>query len=83
MSKDTVRLSVDCSEEERRRLKIFCTLSGYTISQWVMAAVREKMRNEAKHLPNKKTSQALTESEQGKGVRRYDDIEELFEDLGI
>ena len=83
MSKNKVRLSVDCSPEERQKLKVLSTLSGSTMSEWIMDAVRLRMDKEIKKLPNKKTQNALLESKQGEGVKRHNSLEELFEDLGI
>ena len=83
MSKDTVRLSVDCSLEERQKIKVISTLSGETMSSWIMDAVRERIKKEAKRLPNEKTRKALLESQKGKGVKRHGSIEELFDYLEI
>lgn len=83
MPKEKVRLSIDCSPEDRQRVKIMCALSEQSISEWVMDAVRERMEKETKRLPNRKTQKALVESQKGIGVERHNSIEELFEDLGI
>ena len=83
MSKGKVRLSVDCSPELRQRLKVLCTISGETMSDWVMEAVRLRMKEESSKTPNKMTQEALQDSRRGKGVERHGSIEELFEDLGI
>jgi hypothetical protein len=78
-----VRLSVDCSQEERQQVKLLCTLHNKTISEWVMECVREKIQSESANLPNKKTVQALRESDRGEGVVTYDSVEELFSSLGL
>lgn len=83
MSKNKVRLSVDCSAEERQKLKVLSTLSGSTMSEWIMDAVRLRMDKEIKKLPNKKTQKALLESKKGKGVKCHNSLEELFEGLSI
>lgn len=83
MSKETVRLSIDCSREERKKLKILSSMADCTMSDWVMSAVRQRIAKEIKKLPNKKTRDALIDSQQGKGVKKHNNIEELFEDLGI
>ena len=83
MSRDKVRLSVDCSPEDRQKLKILCALKEESISKWVMDAVKQRMDREVEKLPNMKTQEALKESRKGKGVERHGTVEELFEDLGI
>lgn len=83
MRKNIARLSVDCTPLERQKIKVLSSLSGETMTEWVMDAVREKMKKESSRLPNEKTTKALLDSQEGKGVKDYGNIEELFEDLGI
>ena len=83
MPTDKVRLSVDCSPEERRQIKIFCAMEDHTVSEWIMGCVRERMLRMRGHLPNAETRQALRGSEKGEGVQFYQSTDELFDDLGI
>jgi hypothetical protein len=81
--KDKVRLSIDCSAEERRMIKALSALNDQTINDWVMALVREKLKRVKGHEPNEETVLALKESESGEGVSTYKSIDELFNDLEI
>ena len=78
-----VRLSIDCSPEDRQRIKLLCTLDHKTISEFVMECVHERLHQEKRNLPNRKTAKALRESERGEGVETYDSIEALFSKLDL
>jgi hypothetical protein len=77
----TARLSVDCSIDERKTIKALSAMNDESMSRWVMEAVRERMRKEAKNLPNNKTIKALLDSQKGKGVRKHGSVEEVFKGL--
>ena len=83
MSTDKVRLSIDCFPEERQKIKVLSALGDLTISEWVMECVREKFKKRSAHTPNKATKKSLKESEEGKGVKTYGSVEELFSELEL
>lgn len=52
---------------------------GTTIKGLVLMSVDEFMHRK----PNKVTIKAIRQSETGKGLKKFDNLDELFEDLGI
>lgn len=78
-----VRLSVDCGPRERQQIKIMAALHQETITEYVMQSVRARLAKEHIHRPNKETEKALRESRQGEGVKAYENMDELFDDLGF
>ena len=79
----TVRLSIDCLPEERQIIKILCLFTDQTITDYVMTCVRKEIKKEKENIPTILIIKALKDSSQGKGVKSYDNIDEMFEDLGI
>lgn len=43
MSEGKVRLSVDCSAEERKRIKMLATFEDKTISEYLLSLARSRM----------------------------------------
>ncbi|GAB5412232.1 MAG: hypothetical protein ChlgKO_13460 [Chlamydiales bacterium] len=83
MSKDKVRLSVDCTPEERMYIKMLATRSNETISEYLLSFVRKKMPGCFRaHEPNDETVRALRESPEEEG-EVYDSVESFWESMGI
>lgn len=80
-SSQKVRLSIDCGPRERQQIKVLAALHQETITEYVMKSVKERIAREHIHHPNKETAKALQESRKGEGVKTYDNMDELFEDL--
>jgi len=80
-----VRLSVDCTEQERRYIKMLAAKKGKSISEYLLSFARKEMPKKAKHtprVPNKRTKKALKEAEEESG-ETYDTIDEFWEAMGI
>ncbi|SCA64082.1 hypothetical protein SCG7086_BX_00040 [Chlamydiales bacterium SCGC AG-110-P3] len=80
---EKVRISVDCTPEERKQIKLMATICDKTISEWVMQSVRSRLKRTKEHIPNAESSLALKESASGEGVQSYSCLEDLFDDLEI
>jgi len=77
-----VRLSVDCTEEERMYIKILATKSHMTISEYLLTFARKEMpKCTRSHEPNEETQMALKESEEEGEV--FDTVEELWDAMGM
>lgn len=83
MNKNKVRLSVDCTPEERMYIKMLATRSNTTISEYLLSFVRKKMPECFRgHEPNEQTIRALRESSEEEG-EVYDTVESFWESMGI
>jgi antitoxin component of RelBE/YafQ-DinJ toxin-antitoxin module len=79
MSTKTARLTIDLSKAEHKRLKTAASLMGTTMKDLVLISVDEFLHRK----PNKVTLKAMKQSESGKGLKKFNNLDELFEDLGI
>ena len=75
---DKVRLTVECSVDERTYIKMLAAKKHMTISELLLASVRERIPHE----PNAETLEALKESREGK-LKSYKTVDEFWEDMGI
>lgn len=75
----TTRLTVDLSKVEHRRIKMAASMMGISMKEVVLISFAEFMQRK----PNKATAKALKQSEAGKGLKEFDSLADLFEDLGI
>ncbi len=83
MSTDKVRLSVDCTPEERMYIKMLATRSHETISEYLLSFVRKEMpRCFRAHEPNKETERALKESREEEG-EVFDTVDSFWKSMGI
>ena len=83
MEKKSGRINLSCTREEQKRIKVFATLNDMSISDFVMDCVRERLSAEKSSIPNEETRRALEESARGEGVKSYEKLEDLFDDLEI
>ena len=73
-----VRLTVECSFNERTYIKMLAAKKHMTISELLLTSVRESIPHE----PNAETVEALTESRESK-LKSYKTLEEFWEAMGI
>lgn len=79
MSHRTARLTIDIPASEHKRLKTVASLMEISMKQFVLMCVDDFMQKKL----NKVTEKALKQSKLGKNVKRFGNLDELFEDLGI
>lgn len=75
----THKLTIELSASEHKRIKTAASMMGTTIKNVVLMAFEGLMQRKF----NKVTEKALKLSEQRKGLKKFNSLEELFEDLGI
>jgi antitoxin component of RelBE/YafQ-DinJ toxin-antitoxin module len=78
MSAKTARLTIDLPKAEHRRLKMAASMMGTTMKDLVLMSVDEFMQRK----PNKVTLKAMKQSEMGRGIKKFNNLDEMFEDLG-
>lgn len=75
----THKLTIDISASEHKRIKMAASVMGTTIKSMILMAFEELMQKKF----NKVTEKTLKRSEQGKGLKKFNSLDDLFEDLGI
>lgn len=73
-----VRLTVECSFDERTYIKMLAAKKHVTISELLLAPVRKVLPAE----PNAETVEALKES-RGKKLVSYDTVDDFWSAMGI
>lgn len=80
------RLTIDCSLEQKRKIKMLAASKSMTITDFMLGLVEDKFTwcpIDLKHIPNAETIASIEASEKGEGVKKFKSIDHLFEDLGI
>lgn len=89
-----VRLSVDCTEEERMYIKMIATKKHMTISEYLLTFARKEMPQTLKsqcgghhckqsHEPNEETAKVLKETDRGENLTEYETLEDFWSSLGF
>lgn len=79
---DKVRLTVECSFDERMYIKMLAAKKHMTISEFLLSSVRQMIPPSAGHEPNSETIEALKESREGK-LKSYKTLDEFWDAMGI
>jgi hypothetical protein len=77
-----VRLTVECSEEERMYIKMLATKKHMTISEFILSQVKKIMPDLGSHKPNDETVASLRESREEK-LESYKTVEDFWKAMGI
>jgi hypothetical protein len=79
MSTKTARLTIGLTKAEHKRLKMAASMMGTSMKDLVLISVDGFLHRK----PNKVTLKAMKQSESGKGLKKFSNMNEFFEDLGI
>ena len=79
---EKVRLTVECSSDERMYIKMLATKKHMTISELLLTAVRKLIPCSRKHEPNAETIEALKESREDK-LESYKTLEDFWKGMGV
>lgn len=77
-----VRLTVECSFDERKYIKMLAAKKHVTISELLLALLRDILPSEDTHEPNAETIEALKESREKKLVS-YETMDDFWKAMGI
>ena len=80
--RDKVRLTVECSLDERTYIKMLAAKKRMTISELLLTSVREELPCIRGHEPNLETLDALKESREGT-LKSYKTLGEFWKAMGI
>lgn len=80
---DKVRLTVECSFDERTYIKMLAAKKNMTISEFLLSSVRKVLpRSRSHHEPNPETTKALQESRKGR-LKSYKTLDEFWKAMDI
>lgn len=78
-----VRLSVDCTAEERMYIKMLAARKQMTISEYLLSLASKEMPKCAhSHKPNETTKKALTKSKEEEG-ETFETLDDFWEAMGM
>jgi hypothetical protein len=79
MSHKMSRLTIDLPASEHKRLKTAASMMNVSMKRFVLMSVSDFMEKR----PNEVTEKTLKQSREGKNLKKFDTLSDLFEDLGI
>lgn len=80
------RLTIDCSAAQKKKIKMLAAAKEMSITDFMLQLVEEKYTwcpLGLGHILNEETIASMEASEIGEGVKRFNSIDELFEELGL
>ena len=78
---ETARLSMEIPVKLKKQLKTIAAINDTTITQLVLSCLGEYLFS--KNIPNKETLKAFEETDKGKGLIACEDVDDLFNKLGL
>ncbi len=79
--RDRVRVVIECSPDERARIKMLAASKHLSISEYVLSIAKEEVAAKSK-MPNKETLSAMKELDEG-GGHPFDSMEDFWKQMGI
>lgn len=82
--KKTVRLSIDCSAEERKMIKMLATMEDKSMGDFMLSLAHarfEQCQYGYSHIPNDETIASIEESEKGMNITTFRAAEDMFKYL--
>ncbi|MBX3719607.1 MAG: hypothetical protein KF898_08165 [Parachlamydiales bacterium] len=74
-----VRLAIECTPLERRRMKMLAASQDKTLNEFVLESVRMRFQSCKKgHFPNIETFKAMKDTEKRNGIIEFDSYEDFF-----
>jgi len=89
VSPEKERLVLSCTKEEKRYIKVLAAKNNMTMSEYLLSFARKEMPKscsqhcERSHVPNKETAKVLKETDEGKNLVEYDNIDDFWDALGF
>ena len=77
-----VRLTVECSFDERTYIKMLAAKKHVTISELLLAPLRSILPSDEARVPNAETIEALKESREKK-LESYKSVDDFWKAMGI
>ena len=81
MRQHKVRLSVDCTENERMYIKMLAAKEKKTISEYLLSLTYKYMPKQ--RIPNKETQKVMSETEEEKNLESHDSLDDFWKAMGM
>ena len=78
---DLSRLTIDIPKKTHKRLKIMAALQGKSMREYVSELITNEIYS--KKIPNRETLKAIADVQNGQGLVKAKDAEDLFEKLDL
>jgi hypothetical protein len=78
--KTKTRVTVDFPVEEHKRLKAMAAILGISMQEYIITCVEENLYSE--NVPNAETLNVFMETDEGKNLKKYKNIDELIKKFG-
>jgi len=75
------RMTIDIPEEDHKRLKALAAILGKSMRKIIIEWIHENLYSA--NTPNAKTLDAIRQAEHGENLVEADNIEDLFQKIGI
>jgi hypothetical protein len=76
--REKVKLTVECTSDERAYIKMLAAKAHMTISEFVLNYIRRDLPS----IPNKETLEAMREIDEGRGIH-CESLDDFWEQMGI
>ncbi len=76
-----VRVVIECSLDERARIKMLAARNHMTISEYFLSKANDEIAHKSKK-PNKETLAAMKELDEGRGIE-YASMDDFWADMGV
>ena len=80
------RLTIDCSLDQKRKIKILAASKDMSITDFMLSLVEERYTLcplGLDHTPNAETIASIEASEKGEGLHIFSSADEMFKSLGL
>ena len=81
MSINTTRLTFDMPVSEHKRLKALAALRGVSLKKLVLSCIHETLYSSLSL--NEETVKSLKETDEGKGLTKHKDVDDMLKNFGI
>ena len=75
----STRYTMDLSKKEHKRIRATASLLGLSMKDFFLLSVEEFTHKKL----SKTTEKTLRDTDLGKGLHKFDTLQEMFDDLGI
>jgi hypothetical protein len=79
---EKVRVTVECSPEERTYIKMLAAKNHMTISEYLLSFARHEMPSH-ENVPNAVTRKAMKDADEKRNLESFDNIDDFWKAMGI
>lgn len=81
-SKEKVRLTIQCTFDQRKYMKMYAAHEDKTLNDFILDCVLDKISScPHSHIPNAKTAAALDATDRREGLIHFDSVDDFIKSL--